>query len=174
MNSPTQNPNPITLDNFSEEKSKYQRRVTAAVSSIDQERKKALSCPLNRILHYTSSSALTHIHIHTSPLFTKTSPLQCIFHTAVRVVFLKHTLKAWLLSGYGVCSPNSVEVLVSPHTMYISILLWFCSCRNDMPFSPTLNLSKFYLPIKIQHNGCLLNEASLNSSHHDYSFLFDP
>lgn len=40
-----------------------------------------------------------------------------------------------------------------------------------MSLSPTLNLSKFYLS-EVQHNG--LNETSLTSSRHDYSFLFDP
>lgn len=43
-----------------------------------------------------------------------------------------------------------------------------------MSFSFILNLSKFYLSLKIQHNGYLHNEAPLNSSGHDYFFPSDP
>lgn len=132
-------------------------------SLIDQERKKALSFPFKRILHYL---------LHTLAIFSPQS-LQCNFHTAARVFFLKHNFKTWLLSSFSGWSSNSSAALAFPHTIYLSTLLCFCSCRNDMTFSPICNLSKFYLPIKVRHNGHLLDEASLNSSCHDCSFLFD-
>lgn len=137
--------------------------VTATASLIDQERKKALSFPFKRILHYL---------LHTLAIFSPQS-LQCNFHTAARVFFLKHNFKTWLLSSFSGWSSNSSAALAFPHTIYLSTLLCFCSCRNDMTFSPICNLSKFYLPIKVRHNGHLLDEASLNSSCHDCSFLFD-
>lgn len=132
------------------------------VSLIDQERKKAVSFPFKRILYtvgYWSSFP---------PPPNLTSSHYCQSHLP------KTQLKTWLLSGCRIGSSNSLAVLTFPHTTYLSTFLCFGSGGNDTPFSTILNLSKFYFSIKVQHNGHVLNEASFNSSHHDYSSPFDP
>lgn len=119
-------------------------RVTVTVSLIDQEKKKAISFPFERIL-FIHGRILLYTHWPSFHLTNQISPLQCILHTAARVIFIKHSLKhSFLKHSYRIWNSNSLAVLAFPHTTYLSTLLCFCSGGNDMPFSAVLNLSKCY------------------------------